>query len=280
MRITGVYKITNLINGKFYIGQSRDIFTRWKAHTMALSDNSTESVIRMAFAKYYLREQVSKQGTFGNFNFEIIENCDEENLIERECYYINNLKPEYNVQLMGTNSIFPKRDIQRSQKFLQYHSFEKMGYIPGDSDDDSIKNDNANYGILTKKRVAINMMGSSVVLIFGGKPTGCKYNRYYLWSELVVEDIQFDQEYNEYILQGIENLMDRPFDLTDLDGFDEFRMKCGNFAYGLQSMKNKNFFHAKILPLIAKHKIQHVVSYNKWADEFIEREEKIYNFNT
>jgi len=127
---------------------------------MALLDNSNESVIRMAFAKYDLREQVSRQGIFGNFNFEIIENCDEEVLIERECYYIKKLKPEYNVQLMGTNCIFPKRDIQKSQNFLQYHSFEKMGYIPGDSDDDSITTDNANYGILTKKRVAINMLGS------------------------------------------------------------------------------------------------------------------------
>lgn len=26
MRQTGIYKITNLSNGKFYIGQSRDIF--------------------------------------------------------------------------------------------------------------------------------------------------------------------------------------------------------------------------------------------------------------
>ncbi len=109
MRQTGIYKIANLINGKFYIGQSRDIFTRWKAHTRALCDNSRESVIRMAFAKYHLREQVSKEGVFGNFSFEIIEICAEEKLIERETHYIQTLQPEYNVQLMGANSIFPKR---------------------------------------------------------------------------------------------------------------------------------------------------------------------------
>lgn len=72
---TGVYKITNCKNGKFYIGQSKNIFLRWKSHTQALSDNSNESIIRMAFAKYGLRRQVSKPGIYNNFKFEILENC-------------------------------------------------------------------------------------------------------------------------------------------------------------------------------------------------------------
>jgi hypothetical protein len=277
MRQTGIYKIANLINGKFYIGQSRDIFTRWKAHTRALCDNSRESVIRMAFAKYHLREQVSREGVFGNFSFEIIEICAEEKLIERETHYIQTLQPAYNVQLMGANSIFPKRDTQRTQQFLQYHSFEKMGYIPGETEDDSVTTENANYGIFTKRRTAINMLGSSVVLIFGGKPRGCRLNRYYLWSELTVEDIQFDHENEGYIVQGIENLMDEPFDLTNLDGFNEFKMQCGNFAFGLQSVKNKGFFRETIAPLLTNHKIKRVVSYNKWIDDFIAREERRFD---
>lgn len=280
MRQTGIYKITNLINGKFYIGQSRDVSTRWKAHTRSLSNDSNESVIRMAFAKYNLREQVSKQGISGNFSFEIIEPCNEEQLIERESYYIQTLTPEYNVQRMGTNSIFPKRDTQQTQQFIQYHSFEKMGYLPGEADDDSVTTENVNYGIFTKHRTAINMLGASVVLILGRKPKGCRYNRYYLWSELVVEDIQFDHENKGYIVQGIENLMDEPFDLTDLDGFSEFRMKCGNFAFGLQSMKNKEFFYETVVPLIANHKIKRVVSYNKWIDDFIVKEERRFNSDT
>lgn len=277
MRQTGIYKITNLVNGKFYIGQSRDVSTRWKAHTRALNKNSDESVIRMAFAKYNLREQVSKPGVFGDFSFEIIEICTEEELIERETYYIQTLQPEYNVQLVGANPIFPKRDTQRAQQFIQYHSYEKMGYFPGDTDDDSITTETINYGIFTKRRAAINMLGSSVVLILGGKPVGCNHNRYYLWSELVVEDIQFDEENKRYTVQGIENLLEKPLDLTDLNGFDEFRMKCGNFAFGLQSMKNKAFFYETIVPLIAKNRIKRLVSYNKWIDDFLAREERRFN---
>ena len=31
-KICGIYKITNLINGKVYIGQSQDIYERWAEH--------------------------------------------------------------------------------------------------------------------------------------------------------------------------------------------------------------------------------------------------------
>ncbi len=273
MRISGIYKITNLINENFYIGQSRDIYTRWKSHTLSINNNSNESVIRMAFAKHGLRNQVSKEGVFGSFKFEIIELCQEETLLEREHYYINKLNPNYNVMLLGTNSHFPKRDTQRAQNFLQYHSFAKMGYLPGDSDDDTVSTDNLNYGIYTRKRVAINMIGANVILIVGLKFLSSQKNRYYLWSGLTVEDIQYDPEHQDYIVQGIENVMSSPIDLTNLEGFDEFRMKCGNFAYGLQSLKNKSFYHNVIAPLLDKHRIKEAVNYNQWIEEFIAREE-------
>jgi group I intron endonuclease len=36
---------------------------------------------------------------FSNFSLEILEYCEVENLIEREKYYFNLLKPEYNIAL-------------------------------------------------------------------------------------------------------------------------------------------------------------------------------------
>ena len=32
MKISGVYKITNTVTGDFYIGSSKNIERRWKAH--------------------------------------------------------------------------------------------------------------------------------------------------------------------------------------------------------------------------------------------------------
>jgi len=75
----GIYKITNLINKKVYIGQSVNIESRWrdeKAASNCLSDCEYNSVRSRAFRKYGIE----------NFSFEIIEECSKEQLNEREGY--------------------------------------------------------------------------------------------------------------------------------------------------------------------------------------------------
>lgn len=71
----GIYKITNILNQKVYIGQSKNIENRWKAHKCS-KDNS---IIHLAFKKYGL----------SNFIFEVIEECPVELLNEKEIYWIN-----------------------------------------------------------------------------------------------------------------------------------------------------------------------------------------------
>lgn len=73
----GIYKITNKINGKSYIGQSINIVQRWKQHrTNAMV--RTEALY-LAFQKYGIE----------NFSFEVLEECSEEELDQREQYYIS-----------------------------------------------------------------------------------------------------------------------------------------------------------------------------------------------
>ena len=71
----GIYKITNKLNGKVYIGQSVDIETRWKQHIYSTQN----SAIHLAICKY------GKD----NFNFEVVEQTSIEELNEREKYWIN-----------------------------------------------------------------------------------------------------------------------------------------------------------------------------------------------
>lgn len=84
----GIYKIENLINHNIYIGQSIHIEKRWKEHCQP----SHRSLISKAILKY------GKE----NFSFQILEECPEELLDEREEYYIhkyNSITPYgYNVQ--------------------------------------------------------------------------------------------------------------------------------------------------------------------------------------
>ena len=64
----GIYKITNKINGKIYIGQSNDIERRFKEH-MTKGERS----------RILLDHAIKKYGP-DNFSYEVIEECTEEEL--------------------------------------------------------------------------------------------------------------------------------------------------------------------------------------------------------
>lgn len=73
----GIYKIENLLNSKIYIGQSIDIFFRWKTHCYNYNSNKALAIDK-AIHKY------GKE----NFSFQIIELCSQEQLNTQEIYYI------------------------------------------------------------------------------------------------------------------------------------------------------------------------------------------------
>ena len=77
---SGIYKITNLINGKVYIGQSKDIYNRYHRHHKYEYKNEQRSDFHLyqAFKKYGL----------DNFSIDVVELCDESLLDEREIYWI------------------------------------------------------------------------------------------------------------------------------------------------------------------------------------------------
>lgn len=75
----GIYKITNLINGKSYIGQSVNIKKRWQVHCCVARTNSSNAPIHCALRKYGKN----------SFIFEILEECDQSKLDEKEIYWIN-----------------------------------------------------------------------------------------------------------------------------------------------------------------------------------------------
>lgn len=89
----GIYKITNLINGKIYIGQSIHIERRFYEHQHKEYWDD-KKVLYKAFRKYGLN----------NFSFEIIEECLEEQLNIREKYWIdyyNSYENGYNMTSGG-----------------------------------------------------------------------------------------------------------------------------------------------------------------------------------
>jgi hypothetical protein len=79
--MVGIYKITNLINMKSYIGQSINITKRFAKHQKIAFDTSDKHY------NYPLYKAIRKYG-IDNFSFDIIEECKRSELNEKEIYYI------------------------------------------------------------------------------------------------------------------------------------------------------------------------------------------------
>lgn len=82
-KMIGVYKITNLTNNKLYIGSSIDIKGRWAEHKRDLKNNKHHST--------YLQRSWNKYGE-NSFNFSIIEECNKDDLLDREQFYLDKYK--------------------------------------------------------------------------------------------------------------------------------------------------------------------------------------------
>lgn len=76
-----IYKITNLVNNKAYIGQTKQpVEIRWEAHVYAAYRENEDN-------RYYLHHAINKYG-IKNFKFEVIEEVPNTKLDEREIYWI------------------------------------------------------------------------------------------------------------------------------------------------------------------------------------------------
>ena len=106
---SGIYLITNLVNGKKYVGSSVVLKRRFKEYSNPLyitrNLKKGNSKLLNALLKYgYL-----------NFEFKILENIEFEPyqpkseirnlLLEREQHYIDEIKPEYNINQEAGNNL-------------------------------------------------------------------------------------------------------------------------------------------------------------------------------
>ena len=100
----GIYKITNKINKKCYIGKSNNIKRRFSEHKCIYHE--TNKCLKKAYLKY------GKE----NFDYEILEECSLEELNEKEMYWISKLKPEYNLTFGGDGATGHKLSSETIEK--------------------------------------------------------------------------------------------------------------------------------------------------------------------
>lgn len=132
MRIHYIYKITNKINGKIYIGQSVNPKARWQKH---ISNSKKYHKNRT----YYLQRSLGKYGK-DNFLFEIIDQCNSfEESNSKEIYWIayyDSTNPEIGMNLTKGGLSHPisdeiKKRLSNYNKgnvtvFGEMHPFSKL----------------------------------------------------------------------------------------------------------------------------------------------------------
>lgn len=88
---SGIYKWTNKINGKCYVGSSvklnRRLSDYYSIDRFKRIRTKGHSLINSAILKYKIL----------NFSLDIIEYCEPNVILKKEQYYINLLNPEYNI---------------------------------------------------------------------------------------------------------------------------------------------------------------------------------------
>ncbi len=125
MKKSGVYKITNEANGKFYVGSSKDIEQRFTEHKMMLKNNKHVNIIlQRSWNKY----------TEKSFSFTILEECSPEKCVLREQHYLDTLQPfksiGYNIgktALGGDNFSNNPNKEQIREKMKEWNGGENNG---------------------------------------------------------------------------------------------------------------------------------------------------------
>ena len=86
---SGIYRWTNKLNGKSYVGSSINLSKRLNQYfsKKVLLNRKFVSVIHKALLKY----------KHESFKLEILEYCDKKDVIVREQFYLDLLKPNYNI---------------------------------------------------------------------------------------------------------------------------------------------------------------------------------------
>lgn len=103
-KIAGVYIIRSSIKpNRVYIGSSDDIIRRWRMHLSELKRRKHHSII--------LQNHVNKYG-ISDITFNVIIECDVNELIKKEQLYIDSYNPYFNIRKVADSN----RGIKRSEQ--------------------------------------------------------------------------------------------------------------------------------------------------------------------
>jgi group I intron endonuclease len=108
---SGIYRWTNLINEKSYVGSSINLAIRLKSYfsinQLQRTLSKGNSAISNALLKY----------GYSNFSLDILEYCEPNIILIREQYYLDLLGPEYNICKKAGSTFGKKHSLETLEKF-------------------------------------------------------------------------------------------------------------------------------------------------------------------
>lgn len=122
-RKPGIYRLNNIITGKSYIGSSIDLSRRFSNYySIVYIKNSLKNSSSIIY------NSLLKNG-YANFSLDILEYCKPDELYSREQYYMNILKPEYNIlkragSMLGFKHSEATKAKMRNSKLGKKHTYE------------------------------------------------------------------------------------------------------------------------------------------------------------
>jgi group I intron endonuclease len=116
-KTSGIYKIINRANGKYYVGSSRNIKQRWESHRYYLTRNTHSNLHLQAAWNKYGKEK---------FFIEIINRIDASLLLDTEQLYLDNAKLEHNkcyniTYVAGGGWDFPPEIMEKIKRNHKYY---------------------------------------------------------------------------------------------------------------------------------------------------------------
>lgn len=153
-----IYKITNKINNKIYIGKTNNVYARIHSHLSVAKNGLINVSYRLNFQYNYIHKAINKYGK-DNFSFEVIDQDDsEDNIFIKEKEYIfkfnsNNNLFGYNLTKGGEGSSGRKLSELSKQKIREkatgrLHSIETKQKMKNSRSGEGCK-----HNILSKEQV-------------------------------------------------------------------------------------------------------------------------------
>jgi group I intron endonuclease len=118
---SGIYTIKSLHNEMVYVGSSSNVHKRWAEHRSYLKADKHPN--------RYLQNTYNKHG-YGCFEWEVVESCKVQELLERETYWISTLDSYKNGYNLIETPIQGNRGFKHTEETKKIMSEKKKGLRP------------------------------------------------------------------------------------------------------------------------------------------------------